>query len=456
MRVLLLLLCLSCSRVTIPAWSEPLVRSPAEAMPARPSATAPEAPTFPEYLELASAGPALWFVPRPGLREVTIAVVSRRGEDGAHPRGLVRFMVRQLAQSLERSLPFARIAGSATVHDAHLELSVPPSELPAAFASLAKALRGAGPDPSIVNLGREDLVADLESLGDRPRDRAWRSGLSALHREGVVAQAENARAFDAAAVVRCRNDRFAPEDTLIAVTGNADAAALETLFAANFRDWAPTASRLDAPRLEAAEEPPPSLALRTESSLAHVLYVQPAPAPSDRDRVIFELLVDLLGGTFRSRLNGSLRETHAYTYGAFASVVDHDAADLLAIRADFAPEDTRNAITEFYAQLTRMRREPLTSAEIALGRTRVWSHIRWQLEGPSLARLLARSWSHGIAWTELEERYRALRDLTPERALEVAEQHFSAERGLTVISGPSAALRGWTVARTSDGFEVRE
>ena len=87
-----------------------------------------------------------------------------------------------------------------------------------------------------------------------------------------------------------------------------------------------------------------------------------------------EVLNTILGGSFTSRLNQNLRETHGYTYGASSQFVMRRAAGPFVAAASIVTAKTDSALIEFMRELRRVRddsvpRDELTKAKayITLG-----------------------------------------------------------------------------------------
>jgi predicted Zn-dependent peptidase len=76
----------------------------------------------------------------------------------------------------------------------------------------------------------------------------------------------------------------------------------------------------------------------------------------------------ILGGLFNSRLNMKLREEKGYTYGAGAGFDMRRGAGPFAARAAVNTEVTVPAILDTLAELTRMRDEPVSDAELLAAR----------------------------------------------------------------------------------------
>lgn len=227
------------------------------------------------------------------------------------------------------------------------------------------------------------------------------------------------------------------------------------LFDASFGAMAPGQDRVVAPERAPARPARALLSQVTRGDRAHVLMVQEAPALDHADRPGFELLTDLLGGAFSSLLNGSLREQHAYTYGAFATIRTSYYRDVLLVASDFQPERVDEALRELFSQLARLRSEPLSAERLAVARSRIWSHLRWRAEHRP-ARLLRDLWMTGISADDYEGRYAALSELTPEDAMALARRTLDPTRALLVVTGDFTRVSGFLVTRDREGFHLTE
>jgi predicted Zn-dependent peptidase len=81
-----------------------------------------------------------------------------------------------------------------------------------------------------------------------------------------------------------------------------------------------------------------------------------APGPRYRtaERLRYQVLATVLGGTFTSRLNQNLREQHGYTYGAGASWSMAPQSGWFRAAADVRTDVTGAAVKELLAELRRI------------------------------------------------------------------------------------------------------
>jgi len=189
---------------------------------------------------------------------------------------------------------------------------------------------------------------------------------------------------------------------------------------------------------------------------AYVVFARPAPPIDAPERLAYELIVDLLGGTFGSRLNGALRQEHSYTYGAHAGVDASRLTDVLFIRAAFHPPKVQGALEDLFDQMRALRTHSFTEGEVAAARLRLWARVQASLDGSGLPSMLARAWKMRTVPRVLEEQYAVLSELTPQLLSGVARQWFKPLEGVLVITGNFHRIGGWVVRRNSSGFHLAD
>src|SRR5207248_10087570 len=99
----------------------------------------------------------------------------------------------------------------------------------------------------------------------------------------------------------------------------------------------------------------------------------PGVARSTPDYATIQVLNTILGGSFTSRLNQNLRETHGYTYGASSTFDMRLAPGPFVAGAGVQTDKTADALREFFKELEGIHKpvdsEDLTKAKnyVALG-----------------------------------------------------------------------------------------
>jgi predicted Zn-dependent peptidase len=167
-------------------------------------------------------------------------------------------------------------------------------------------------------------------------------------------------------VARFYADYYRPNDARMLVVGDITPAEARRMVEARFGEW----SRGEVPPLPVAVAP---------SSAERTIYLVDKPgaaqsvirighvgvARSTPDYFALGVLNSMLGGSFTSRLNQNLRETHGYTYGASSAFDMRRLPGPFRASASVVTAKTDSALIEFMRELRRIRDEPVPASELA-------------------------------------------------------------------------------------------
>lgn len=117
-----------------------------------------------------------------------------------------------------------------------------------------------------------------------------------------------------------------PDNATLLVTGDIDRAELAPLLQRHLGNWqaasgtaAPSKRSLDVPE---REDERVFVIDRPGAMQSYVVAARTAPPTGDRDDIAFELLNEVLGGTFTARLNQELRVKRGWSYGVGSALSD--------------------------------------------------------------------------------------------------------------------------------------
>lgn len=258
-----------------------------------------------------------------------------------------------------------------------LQLSVTAvgDQLPAALALLAEIVRRpAFPDAEVARM-RDEQLAELLQRQVEPRALADDMATHFLfadrapYSRPLVGVRESIQHFDAAAVRRFHARRFGPGATTVVLAGAVDPEQAERLVAASFGDWTGDVAPLEPVPVEPrSRERTVHLvdragAVQSELRLGHVGVERSHPD-------YFRLLVmnGILGGTFTSRLNMSLREKHGFTYGVRSGFAYRRAPGPFVIQTAVGTDVTVRALEEAAKEIDALLRDGVTEAEVSSAR----------------------------------------------------------------------------------------
>lgn len=173
----------------------------------------------------------------------------------------------------------------------------------------------------------------------------------------------------ALADVRAFHDRFwRPNHAVLTLAGDFEPGTLQSDLERAFSPWrpgplpaiAPTPPLPPLPRLVMVDRPAaPQSVLR---------LVGPGSSRLAPDRPAVQMLNVVLGGTFTSRLNFTLREKKGYTYGASSGFSAFRRPSSFTVRTSVFTQVTAAAIADALTEIGRMRTDDVEDAEMTKAR----------------------------------------------------------------------------------------
>jgi zinc protease len=217
----------------------------------------------------------------------------------------------------------------------------------------------------IAAIGREKTVPRAMALRALPgliygKDHAYGLPLSGTGFESAVARMTRAD------LVRYHQAWFKPNNATLLVVGDTTMALLKPLLEKAFGGWQAGA----APQKTVAQVAPPARTLiylldRPGALQSDIVGAQLAPPRNSPDAVALNLLNDVFGGTFSSRLNMKLREDKHWSYGVGSSLVAARGQRILFSGSPVQTDKTAPALRELvkeYADIAGAR--PIGETEL--------------------------------------------------------------------------------------------
>lgn len=457
----------ACTRASAPASGVVAARPPAPPASIRPDpepwrsrpppADDPGQLVFPApEVRVLPSGLTLLVLPR-DVGVVTIVAAVRRGASAVPPgrSGLAALTARMLVEG--------------TRHRSTTELAAAAEDLGGVLTA------DAGRDYSYVSLTTlpEDLVAGLDLVRETLCEPAfdavefervrseWRSSLVEERQSpprvasivglrllagpvlgapvgGGIPDVDRLTRDDVAAFWR---DNYRATTAAVVVVGGTSVAEVEPLVRTRFAGWGRAAPPPAPEEPRPAPEPPQVVVVDRPGTVQTALFVaQPMPArgaPGYEARLVMNAV---LGGLFTSRLNQSLREEHAYTYGVSSSVIATRTwggwVAATTVEASATAAALRGLVDEIDAIAGPAPRRPLTEAEVERARAAL---IHAQAARLADARDVAYELMTAFA-QELPPDYPAryaelVRAVSRDDAARAAREHLHPERLIVVVIG---------------------
>lgn len=155
----------------------------------------------------------------------------------------------------------------------------------------------------------------------------------------------------------------------------------------------------------------------------------PFPNRHHPDFMPVQVLNNLFGGFFGSRLMSNIREEKGYTYGIYSYLQNHIQQSAWVISTEAGRDVCEPTVVEVYKEMERLRNEPVDDEELLLVRNYMMGSILGDLDGPF--HILNR-WKN-IILNGLDESYfykqmDTIRHVTPEELQRLANKYLTPEK----------------------------
>ncbi len=181
---------------------------------------------------------------------------------------------------------------------------------------------------------------------------------------------------------------------------------------------------------------------RPGASQSNVAVAQVGVPRSTADFEAILLMNTILGGQFSSRLNLNLREKHGYTYGAGSNFAMRQGPGPFSINGAIVREHTADALREIFAELEKIRTEPVTEEELADAKAYLIRRLPSFFESAGgTASTLASMAIYGLPLDEFARRAERLERVTREDVRRVAARYLAPERFRVILVGDAEVVR---------------
>lgn len=333
-------------------------------------------------------GVELWLVPR-ASGTVALSIASRAGGASCAPgqSGLAALTLRAMTEAT-RSKPALALAEATEALGARLDvdvgrdgssvsLEVLPSDADAGLGLLAEVITQPRFDAQDVARIEKQWLDSLVSERQEPARLSSLAGLRALLGSaagapvrGSIPDVERLGRSD---LVRFHREQFVAQNLAVVAVGDLDMPRLRQMASAHLGQL----PRLAPPAPPSFEVPPRAngpevLIIDRPGAVQTALFAgQLFPARAAPGHEAREVLNNLFGGLFTSRLNQNLREEHAYTYGARSMAIATRRWGAFVAMSNVKTESTADALGQLRAELAELKAAPSSITQEELERSKV-------------------------------------------------------------------------------------
>jgi zinc protease len=459
-----------------------LAGAPAAAQPGFP--TTPPRPQGAPRIDLPEPvrmrlpnGMSVMYVRQAELPVVTAVLVTRgagSADEPAEATGLASFTASmldegaagrdalQLADALD--LLGASLSTSSGTDAAQANLYVLRQNFPAALRIMADVVTRPDFPEREVNRLRDERLTALARAKDEATTIANNAFASlvygAQHPYGRVATAEATRGLERGRVATFHAARYRPETSTLILVGDVDPAAMQPMIVEAFGGWRAQGSASAAaelPQVPGITRTVVYLIDKPGAAQSEIRIGHPGVPRSSPDFYPLLVMNTMLGGTFTSRLNTNLRETHGWAYGASSSFQMLRGAGPFTARAGVQTNATDSALVEFFRELNRIRTEAVTPEELQKIKNFVALRLPDQLETTQdVAGQLATLETYGLDASFFDDYVQRVNAVTADDLRRVANQYVRPDRSVVVVVGDRQVVEAAVRAANVGPVEIRE
>ena len=370
---------------------------------------------------------------KPGLASMTADMLN----EGAGSRNAL-----EIADAVD--FLGARLSTDAGADVATVALHVPVARLGDALPIMADVVaRPTFPEKELDRLRKERETALIQAQDDPEELIGFafpRLVYGAAHPYGTasVGTAASLQSLSVADLKAFYAARYRPDNALLVVAGDITADAVVPQLESAFASWKtpqgsvgaaqiPPARQLTARKIYLIDKPG---AAQSQIRIGWVGVARSTP-----DFYVLRVLNTILGGSFTSRLNMNLRETHGYAYGAGSSFDMRLGAGPFFATAGVQTDKTSEALKEFFNELSRIH-QPLDAQELDKAKNYLALLLPRNFETTAgMAGSLAQIWIYGLPadfYTTYADRIRAI---TAADVANAAAKYIQPDKFAVVVIG---------------------
>jgi len=159
-----------------------------------------------------------------------------------------------------------------------------------------------------------------------------------------------------------------PENAALVIAGDLEEADARRLAQRAFGAWKGAGTPIPPPAAGTRIPEPVVIVDKPESPQTALIFAQQGVTRSDPDYEKLDVMNQILGGLFSSRLNLNLREKHGFSYGAFSAVVQRRGVAPIFAGASVRQDATGRSIEESFKEIKGMLEKPVSEDELNLAK----------------------------------------------------------------------------------------
>lgn len=156
------------------------------------------------------------------------------------------------------------------------------------------------------------------------------------------------------------------------------------------------------------------------------------------DSTDLSILNTILGGYFGSRLMKNIREDKGYTYGIGSYMVSLRDSTMLAITAEVGAKYTKDALTEIWKEVNKLKTEPVPVTELSKLQSHLMGEVLRSFNGPfaTADSIIGLINYNNLDYSLHDRLIKSIKHITQERIMQLANEWFDKDQMVECVVGP--------------------
>jgi len=251
------------------------------------------------------------------------------------------------------------------------------------------------------------------------------------------------REFTAEDLRNFKEQYYVPNNATLVVVGDITRETLEPMLLQAFGDWqSNTAEFQEVPAIPGAEYSNIYLVDKPGAPQSQIRIGHPGLNRDNPDYAAVQVMNEILGGSFSSRINMNLREDKGYTYGARSFFVYRKGVGPFIAYAGVKTSTTDSSVIEFLKEIRGIVETPVSDDELETAKSSMTLSLARETETlDQILGLQVEQVVYDLPDDHLNEYVNKVRNVTKEEVQRVAEKYLHLENMAIVIVGDIDAIK---------------
>ncbi len=318
-------------------------------------------------------------------------------------------------------------------------------------------------DPAEIERIRKQRETDILQVQDDPQDLAFGVFRRMIYgpdhpygyrEEGTIAATKATSRDD---LMQMWKKGYVPGNAALVLSGDLTAGEARALAEKYFGKWTGSTGRYQPPSVDHKVSRGVYIVDKPGAAQTFVLVGTPGVPRTTEDYVPLEVMNNILGGLYSSRINVNLREDHGYTYGGFSFFSYKRAAGAFGAGGGMRTDATGPAVQEILKEMERVRSSAPTEEELKLSKGAFSQSLAGRFEsGEQTANTVGDLFVYDFPLDYYKQLPEKITAVTAEEVQRMAQKYIHPENAVVIGAGDRSKIEDQLKKLSIGEVQVRD